>query len=328
MKCAVFSTKPYDVDFLQKAGDLAGHEMVFYESRLTEVTAKLAEGYDAICAFVNDELQRPTLVKIHQGGTKLIALRCAGFNQLDLRAARELGLRAARVPAYSPHAVAEHTLALILSLNRKIHKAYQRVRDNNFSLDGLLGFDLHGRTVGVVGTGTIGKNVVRILHGFGCEVLMYDVTPAEDCLMFGNYVSLDHLLGNSEIITLHCPLNDSTKYLVREESICKMKPGVMLVNTSRGALIDTSAVIRHLKIGTLGSVALDVYEEESEIFFEDRSQSIVDDDVFSRLLTFPNVLITSHQAFFTEQAMHEIARVTMQNLSEFEQSKNLSNSIC
>jgi len=328
MKCAVFSSKPYDVRFLNVAAKEAGHELAFVESRLTASTAKLAEGFEAICAFVNDELQRKTLEVLSRGGTKMIALRCAGFNQLDLHAAKELGIRAARVPAYSPHAVAEHTLALILSLNRKIHKAYQRVRDNNFALDGLLGFDLHGRTVGVIGTGTIGRIVVQILHGFGCHILMFDVTKSQECLEWGEYVSLEHLLRESDIITLHCPLNESTKHLIREESIVEMKPGVMVVNTSRGALIDTAAIVRNLKSGLIGSVALDVYEEESELFFEDLSQSIVDDDVFSRLLTFPNVLITSHQAFFTEQAMQEIARVTMQNLTEFELSKPLRNAVC
>jgi len=328
MKCAVFSTKPYDVRFLNEAAKESGHELTFIESRLTASTAKLAEGFEAICAFVNDDLEIMTLEALFRGGTKMIALRCAGFNQLDLKTAKELGIRAARVPTYSPHAVAEHTLALILSLNRKIHKAYQRVRDNNFALDGLLGFDLHGRSIGVIGTGTIGRNVVRIFHGFGCHVLMFDVVKSEECLEWGEYVSLEHLLRESDIITLHCPLTESTKHLIRDKSILQMKPGVMIVNTSRGSLIDTSSVIRHLKSGQIGSVALDVYEEESELFFEDLSQSIVEDDVFSRLLTFPNVLITSHQAFFTEQAMKEIARVTMQNLTEFELSKPLRNAVC
>jgi len=328
MRCAVFSSKPYDIEFLSSAAQKSQHELEYFEARLTPASAKLAEGFQAICAFVNDDLQRSTLQLLHQGGTKLVALRCAGFNQLDLTAARELGIRVARVPAYSPHAVAEHTLALILSLNRKIHKAYQRVRENNFGLDGLLGFDLHGRTVGVVGTGKIGQNVVRILHGFGCKVLMYDVHQSDECLAWGNYCSLDRLFGESDIITLHCPLNESTKYLINQDSIRKMKPGVMLVNTSRGGLVDTSSVIDGLKTKQVGSLALDVYEEEGALFFEDLSQVIVEDDVFSRLLTFPNVLITSHQAFFTEQAMQEIARITVQTLTEFEQNQSLSNAIC
>jgi D-lactate dehydrogenase len=328
MRCAVFSSKPYDIEFLSNAARTSEHELEYFEARLSPASAKLAEGFEAVCAFVNDDLQRPVLQSLRRGGTKIIALRCAGFNQLDLTAAREFGIRAARVPAYSPHAVAEHTLALILSLNRKIHKAYNRVRENNFGIDGLLGFDLHGRTVGVVGTGTIGQNVVRILHGFGCKVLMYDVKHSDDCLAWGNYCSLDQVLGESDIVTLHCPLNESTKHLINQDSIQKMKPGVMLVNTSRGGLVDTASAIEGLKTKQIGSLALDVYEEEGALFFEDLSRVIVDDDVFSRLLTFPNVLITSHQAFFTEQAMQEIARVTMQNLTEFEQNQSLSNAIC
>lgn len=328
MRCAVFSAKTYDMDFLSDAAQKCQHELEYFEVKLSPTSAKLAEGFEAVCAFVNDDLQRSTLQSLQRIGVKLVALRCAGFNQLDLTAARELGIRVARVPAYSPHAVAEHTLALILSLNRKIHKAYQRVRENNFGLDGLLGFDLHGRTVGVIGTGTIGQNVVRILHGFGCNVLMYDVRQSDNCLALGSYCDLDRLLGESDIVTLHCPLNESTRYLINHDSIQKMKPGVMLVNTSRGGLVDTSAVINGLKTKQIGSLALDVYEEEGALFFEDLSQVIVKDDVFSRLLTFPNVLITSHQAFFTEQAMHEIARVTMQSLTEFEQNQSLSNAIC
>jgi D-lactate dehydrogenase len=328
MRCAVFSAKPYDIEFLSDAAKKCKHELEYFEARLSPASAKLAEGFPTVCAFVNDDLQRSTLQSLQRAGVKLVALRCAGFNQLDLAAARELGIRVARVPAYSPHAVAEHTLALILSLNRKIHKAYQRVRENNFGLDGLLGFDLHGRTVGVIGTGTIGQNVVRILHGFGCKVLMYDVKQSESCVALGNYCDLDQLLGESDIVTLHCPLNESTRYLINLDSIQKMKPGVMLVNTSRGGLVDTSAVINGLKTKQIGSLALDVYEEEGALFFEDLSQVIVKDDVFSRLLTFPNVLITSHQAFFTEQAMHEIARVTMQSLTEFERNESLSNAIC
>lgn len=321
MRVAVFSTKPYDREFLSLANREAGHDMVFFEPRLSRETTRLAEGFPAICAFVNDELDAGTLLMLSRHGTQLVALRCAGFNQVDLKAAAELGITVTRVPAYSPHAVAEHTVALILALTRKIYRAYNRVREGNFALDGLLGFELCGRTAGVVGTGKIGAIVAQILHGFGCQVLAYDPTinPAVEAV--GRYVSTDELFSESDIITLHCPLLPGTQHLINEESLARMKRGVMLVNTSRGALINTEAVIRALKSGKIGLLGLDVYEEEADLFFEDLSAQVIQDDVFARILTFPNVVITAHQAFFTRQALEAIARDTLANITAFEQGR-------
>jgi len=323
VKLAVFSTKPYDREFLTAANAEAGHELVFFEPRLNGETARLAEGFSAVCAFVNDELDAGVLLSLSRHGTRLVALRCAGFNQVDLKAAAQLGVAVTRVPAYSPDAVAEHTVALILTLARKIHKAHNRVREGNFALEGLLGFELHGRTVGVVGTGKIGAIVARILRGFGCEILAYDVAtnPAVEALG-GRYVSTDELFAGSDVITLHCPLVPATRHLINEESLARMKRGVMLINTSRGALIDTEAVIRALKSGKIGLLGLDVYEEEADLFFEDLSTQVIQDDVFARMLTFPNVLITAHQAFFTRQAMQSIARETLANVTAFEQGRD------
>lgn len=316
MRCLVYSSKEYDRRFLSEAA--AGrHELDFLESSLSTKTATLAKGFDAVCCFVNDSVQREELRVLWEQGVKFIALRCAGFNNLDLAYAKQLGFTVARVPAYSPHAVAEHTLGLILSLNRKIHRAYSRVRDNNFALEGLLGFDLFGKTAGVIGTGAIGQCVVRILHGFGCKVLCYDPSPLETMQEIAEYRSLEEVLAISDIVSLHCPLTSATHHLIGSESLQRMKRGVMLINTSRGGLIDTRAVIHSLKSGQLGSLALDVYEEESDLFFQDLSRVVVQDDVFSRLLTFPNVLITAHQAFFTKEALTEIAKITMENLDDF-----------
>jgi D-lactate dehydrogenase len=319
----VFSTKPYDKQFLQAANmppDV--HELAFLEPRLTEETAPLAAGYNAVCAFVNDVLDAATLARLAPLGVRLIALRCAGFNHVDIQAAQRHGLCVVRVPAYSPHAVAEHTVGLILALNRKLHKAYARVREGNFSLDGLLGWDLHGQTAGVVGTGRIGCAVARILHGLGMRVLAHDLAPASELVALGvHYVPLAELLRESHIVTLHCPLVPETHHLVDERAVQQMRPGVMLINTSRGALIDTQAVIQGLKSGHIGSLGLDVYEEEADLFFEDLSNQVIQDDVFTRLLTFPNVLITAHQAFFTRNALESIARQTMRNLSCFERGE-------
>lgn len=320
MRLAFFSTHTFDRQFFDEANLQAGHEIQYFEPRLTVVTAPLAAGYPAVCAFVNDQLNREVLEALASGGTKHLALRSAGFNHVDVEAAKRLGFIVARVPAYSPYAVAEHTIALILSLNRKICRAYARVREGNFALDGLLGFDLHGRTVGIVGTGKIGTLVARILSGFGCRLLAYDVAPNDECRALGvAYVPLGRVFAEADIVTLHAPLTPATRHLVDARVVEGMKPGVMLVNTGRGALIDTPAVIAGLKSGRIGSLALDVYEEEEGLFFQDFSSQVIQDDVFARLLTFPNVLITGHQGFFTQEALHAIARTTLENVTAFEQ---------
>jgi D-lactate dehydrogenase len=319
MRVAVFSTKPYDRAHLAAAANGSGHELDFLEAKLSAETVSLARGYPAICAFVHDELGAPVLRALSAGGTGLVALRAAGFNNVDLAAAHEAGIRVARVPAYSPYAVAEHAVALILSLDRRIHRAYNRVREGNFALDGLLGFDVHGRTVGVVGTGRIGTVFTRIMAGFGCELLAADPFPNEEVRALGaRYVDVDALFGAADIIALHAPLTPETHHLVDRERLALVRPGVMIVNTSRGGLIDTEAAIEALKDGRIGSLGLDVYEEEEALFFEDLSQDIIHDDTFARLLTFPNVLITAHQAFFTEEALTRIAETTIENLTAFE----------
>jgi D-lactate dehydrogenase len=322
MKVAVFSTKPYDRTFLAAANRQAAHELVFFEPRLTSQTCPLAAGFPGVCAFVNDHLDARVLSMLSRQGTKLIALRCAGVNHVDLEVAKQLGLTVTRVPAYSPNAVAEHTLALILALDRKIYKAYNRVREGNFALDGLMGLELSGRTAGVVGTGKIGSIVARILRGFGCRVLASDVVPNPVLVEAGvQYVPLEELLAQSDIVTLHCPLQPETVHMINEESLARMKRGVMLINTSRGALLDTRAAIRALKSGKIGALGLDVYEEEGDLFFEDLSNRVIQDDVFSRMLTFPNVLITGHLAFFTEHAMTAIAEETLASITAFEQGQ-------
>ncbi len=318
MRIAVFSTQSYDRRFLDEANQEGRHQLVYLEPRLTLATVAAADGCDGVCVFVNDRLDAEVLGALARQGIRLVALRCAGFNNVDLQAAHAVGIAVARVPEYSPHAVAEHTLALILTLNRKIHRAYARVREGNFSLEGLLGFDLHGRTVGIVGTGRIGERVCAILAGFGCHVLASDPTPNPACTALGaSYVSLPDLLGASDIITLHCPLTPQTRHLIDASAIKTLRRGAMLINTSRGAVIDTRAVIAALKTGVLGSLGLDVYEEEAGLFFRDWSDDVIQDDVFARLLTFPNVVITGHQAFFTEEALGAIAATTIENLSSF-----------
>ncbi|HEX5007961.1 MAG TPA: 2-hydroxyacid dehydrogenase, partial [Hyphomonadaceae bacterium] len=293
----------------------------FFEPRLTPQTVVLAKGFPAICSFVNDFLTPEVLQQLAGGGTRFVALRCAGFNQVDLEAAKRHDIRVARVPAYSPYAVAEHTVGMMLALNRKFHKAYNRVREGNFAIDSLLGFDMHGKTVGVVGTGKIGAITAGILRGFGCQLVFYDVAENPACREIGRYASLEELFSASDVITLHCPLTLQTYHMISKAAIARMKRGVMLINTSRGALVDTQAVLTGLKSGHIGYLGLDVYEEEADLFFEDHSSRVIQDDLFMRLLTFPNVLITSHQAFFTQTALEEIARVTMANLTAFERGE-------
>ena len=310
---AVYDTKPYDREFMMAA---AGHvDWVFHEFRLTAETAATARGATVVCGFVNDRIDRGCLETLVDTGIRHVALRCAGFNNVDLDAARELGIAVTRVPAYSPHAVAEHTVALVLTLNRRIHRAWNRVRELNFSLNGLVGFDLHGKTCGIVGTGRIGRVTAEIFRGFGMRVVAHDPFPMIDWAASHGieYMPLADLFSTSDIVSLHLPLTPQTHHLVNTESISKFKPGAMLVNTSRGKLIDTTAVIDALKRGRLGGLAIDVYEEEEGVFFEDLSGQVLQDDELSRLLTFPNVLITAHQAFLTREALGEIARVTVEN---------------
>lgn len=328
MRFAFFDTHQFERDAFAKANAAAGHDITFFETRLTEHSANLAAGYPCACAFVNDRLNGDVLRSLSQNGTRLIALRSAGFNHVDLLAARDLNLNIVRVPEYSPNAVAEHAVALILALNRKIHRAYNRVREGNFSLNGLVGFDLHQKTVGIIGTGRIGSVMCKILTGFGCRVLAYDSQPNADLMRTGTqYVELDELLRRSDIISLHVPLTPETRHLIGDRALSLTKPGVMLINTSRGALIDTRALIQSLKSDHVGYAGLDVYEEEEGIFFQNLSEQILQDDQLARLLTFPNVLLTSHQGFLTNEALANIAQTTLQNITEFELGKRLTNEV-
>ncbi|MBR9800341.1 2-hydroxyacid dehydrogenase [bacterium] len=328
MRVAFFSTKPYDRRFFTAANEQHGFELKFFEPRLTPETMTLAQGFDAVCVFVNDQLDADILEQLKDAGIKTIALRCAGFNNVDLKAAEDAGLQVVRVPAYSPYAVAEHTVGLMLTLNRRIHRAYNRVREANFALDGLLGFDFHGKTVGVIGTGRTGALTAKIMHGFGCDLLGSDMRENSDCLELGmKYMPVDDLLAKADVVTLHCPLTPETEHLINEERVQKMKPGVMLINTSRGRVVDTKAVIEGLKSGQIGSVGMDVYEEEADYFFEDLSNNVIADDVLARLLTFPNVLVTGHQAFFTREAMQAIADTTLNNLQEIEETGKCGNAV-
>ncbi|MBF9236137.1 2-hydroxyacid dehydrogenase [Hymenobacter sp. BT683] len=328
MNVTFFNTKQYDQQFFTQVNEEHGHELQFLEVPLNAHTAVLAKGADAVCVFVNDRVDAEVLHQLAHAGVRLLALRCAGYNNVDLSAAALLGLPVVRVPAYSPYAVAEHALALILTLNRKTHRAYNRVREGNFALNGLMGFDLHGRTVGLIGLGTIGLVTARILKGFGCRVLGYDVKDSAEAQKIGvEFTTLDSLYAQADIISLHCPLTPQTHHLINEAAIAKMKAGVMLINTSRGAIIDTKAVIQGLKSEKIKYLGLDVYEEEGDLFFEDCSNKVIQDDVFMRLLSFNNVLITGHQAFFTSDALHNIAQITLQNISDFEQGRVLTNAV-
>lgn len=329
MKIAIFSAHKFEKVFFEQPNKDFGHSLTFFEARLDSQTAVLAKEHDAVCAFVSDQLDEKTLTELKAQGTQLIALRSAGFNHVDLNAAEKLALPVVRVPEYSPYAVAEHAVCLLLALNRKIHRAYNRVRESNFSLDGLVGFDVHGKTVGVIGTGKIGVVFARIMKGFGCRVLAHDQNP--DTILqktYGvEYVDLDHLYDASDIISLHVPLSPKTKHLVDEAAFKKMKKGAILLNTGRGALIDTHALISALKSGSLGGAGLDVYEEEEGIFFQDLSDKVLQDDTLARLLTFPNVLVTSHQAFLTREALGNIATTTLNNITEFEKNRRLINEV-
>lgn len=325
MRVAVFSTKPYDREFLNQANQ--GLELSFFEPRLTVKTAALAAGHEAVCVFINDCVSAGAINDLAVGGTRIIATRSAGYNHIDLEAAQRLGLQVVRVPAYSPYAVAEHAVGLIMMLNRKLYKAYNRVRDDNFSLQGLLGFDLHGSTVGIVGTGKIGECFVRIMAGFGCRLLAYDPYPNPAVAALGaSYVDLPELLSQSDVVSLHCPLLPSTYHLLDKESLQQLKRGAMVINTSRGGLIDTAAMIDAIKSGQVGYLGIDVYEQEGEIFFEDLSDTVIQDDDIQRLQSFPNVVITAHQGFFTRNALENIANTTIENIvkvSRGEQCENL-----
>jgi D-lactate dehydrogenase len=317
MKIAFFSSQPYDKQFFTAHNATYGFSLQFFDVALSCQTVSLAKDMDAVCVFVNDKVDAEVIGPLKEMGIRFIALRCAGFNNVDLEAAREAGLHVCRVPAYSPEAVAEHAVALILTLNRKTHKAYNRVREQNFALQGLLGFDLNGKTVGVVGTGKIGQAFCRIMKGFGCRVLAFDVVANREMEAIGvTYLPLLDLFQQADIISLHTPLNEQTRHMINEATVAYLKQGVMLINTSRGALIDTPAVIAALKSGQIGALGIDVYEQEEQLFFHDRSGDIIEDDTIQRLMSFPNVLVTAHQAFFTQEALDQIADTTLYHLSQ------------
>lgn len=318
MRTILFSSQNYDRESFLGAHLPTGIELQFQAARLSLDTAALAERHEVVCAFINDDLSAPVLEQLAAGGTRLIALRSAGYNHVDLPAAKRLGLDVVRVPAYSPHAVAEHAVALILALNRRLHRAYNRTREGDFTLHGLTGFDLVGKTVGIVGTGQIGATFARIMAGFGCQLLAYDPFPNPAVEALGaRYLSLSELLAQAQIISLHCPLTDDSRYLINQDSLAHMQPGAMLINTGRGGLVDTPALIEALKSGQLGYLGLDVYEEEAQLFFEDRSDLPLQDDVLARLLTFPNVIVTAHQAFLTHEALAAIADTTLHNIASW-----------
>ena len=327
-KIAFFGAKPYEIASFDKVNEKYNYDIRYYKGHLNPNNVVLTQDTDVVCIFVNDTADAAVIDAMVDNGVKLLALRCAGFNNVDLKAAKGK-LPVVRVPAYSPYAVAEYSLALMLSLNRKIHRAYWRTRDGNFSLNGLMGFDMHGKTIGIIGTGKIAKILIRLLKGFGMRILAYDLYP--DMKFAGeegiSYVSLDELYRESDIISLHCPLTDQTKYMIDKDSIDKMKEGVMIINTGRGQLINTNDLIEGLKEKKIAAAGLDVYEEEGEYFYEDKSDKIIDDDVLARLLSFNNVIVTSHQAFFTKEALHNIAETTLQNIEDFRCHRPLVNEV-
>jgi D-lactate dehydrogenase len=325
MRIAVFDTRRHDRMALDEANGARSHELTYFEPRLTAQTASLAQGFDVACSFVNDRVDRVTLTSLSALGVQLIALRSAGYNHVDLVAAAELGIKVVRVPEYSPHAVAEHAIALVLALDRKIHRAHARIREGNFALDGLLGFDLYRKTVGIIGTGRIGAAAARIFNGFGCRVLAHDLRPQPELGV--EYVALDVIYEQADIISLHVPLTPATRHMIDAGALGRMQRGIMLINTSRGALIDSRALIAALKTGHVGSAGLDVYEEEEGIFFEDLSNQVLQDDVLARLLTFPNVVVTSHQGFFTREALAAIASTTLGNVTAFARGEPLVNEV-
>ncbi|MGD1863813.1 MAG: 2-hydroxyacid dehydrogenase [Phormidesmis sp.] len=328
MEIAFFSAKPYDRASFNAVNQAYGHELTFFEPRLTSETVVLAANFLTVCVFINDELDETTLRALSANGTQVIALRCAGYNNVDLDVAKELNIKVVRVPAYSPYAVAEHAVGLILMLNRKLYKAYNRVREDNFELKGLLGFDLHNKTVGVVGTGKIGERFARIMQGFGCKLLAYDLYKNPALLEMGiRYVTLPELLSQSDVISLHCPLLADTYHMINADSIALLKPGAMLINTSRGGLIDTKAVIQGLKSGQIGYLGIDVYEDEGSLFFQDLSDTVIQDDTFQLLQSFPNVVITAHQAFFTQEALANIANTTLTNINDIEHQRSCCNEV-
>jgi D-lactate dehydrogenase len=328
MKVSFYSTQPYDKESFDLHSRQFAFTLEYHEASLNEANARLARDAQAICVFVNDKVTANVVDQLATMDVRIIALRCAGFNNVDLKAASHYKIKVVRVPAYSPYAVAEHAVAMILTLNRKTHKAFNRIREQNFSLTGLMGFDLYGKTVGVVGTGNIGKVFCNIMLGFGCRVVACDLNENEQLTAAGvSYVSLESLLSQSDVISLHCPLNEQTQYIIGGESIPLMKKGVMLINTSRGALVDTKNVIKALKSGHIGALGIDVYEQEETLFFRNLSENIIEDDTIARLTTFPNVLITAHQGFFTREAMDQIAHTTLSNLQAFERGNQLVNEV-
>ncbi len=329
LKVAFFDAKPYDIESFDQANRDFGFEITYLKSHLTRETVSLTRGFPAVCVFVNDTVDAPVIKALEANKIRLIAIRAAGYNNIDLKAVFGK-IHVVRVPAYSPHAVAEHAVALMLALNRKVHRAYYRTRDNNFTLNGLLGFDMHGRTAGIIGTGKIGRVLIEILRGFGMRVLAYDAFPDKTYQEKAGfeYADLDRLYRESDIVSLHCPLTKDTYHLINEASIAKMKPGLMIINTGRGMLIDSKALIEGLKRGRVGYAGLDVYEEESDYFFEDFSNKVIADDVLARLLSFNNVVVTSHQGFFTQEALQNIARTTLENIREFFDGQKITNEIC
>jgi D-lactate dehydrogenase len=328
MKIAVFSTKSYDKIYFDKHKVKSKHTFTYFETPLNADTTNLTIGYEGVCVFVNDKIDKKAIENLSKNGVKLIALRCAGFNNVDVECAEHYGIKVVRVPAYSPQAVAEHAVAMILTLNRKTHKVYNRVRESNFSLENLTGFNLYGKTVGVLGTGQIGIAFCKIMIGFGCKIIAYDIKKSEELIAKGvEYQSLDDVFNNADIISLHCPLTKETNHLIDKFAFSKMKEGVMVINTSRGALLNTKDAIEALKKGKIGYLGIDVYEQEENLFFKDLSESIIQDDLIQRLISFPNVLITPHQGFFTEEALTQIAMTTIKNITDFEEGKVLMNEV-